>query len=71
MRPVTYKASEGHGDQDELNIGFIAEEVERLIPNLVPKDEKGRPSSVRYSLISVLIIEELKKLKEIIDRLDK
>lgn len=63
MRPVTFFPKIGHGNSEELCIGLIAEEVDKLFPNLVPKDKNGLPSSVRYSLLSVLILEELKKLK--------
>ena len=52
----------GHGDHTALHIGLIAEEVERYLPIIVPKDQNGRPASVRYSLLSVLLLEEMKKL---------
>ena len=69
LRPVTYKSTLSNNDNEKhIHIGFIAEEVDKLFPNLVPKDDLGRPSSVRYSLVSVLIIEELKKLKEKIEK---
>lgn len=67
LRPVTYKSTLDN-DEKHTHIGFIAEEVEKLFPNLVPKDDLGRPSSVRYSLVSVLVVEELKKLKEKIEK---
>ena len=63
LRPVSYKPAFGYGDENDVCLGLIAEEVDELFPNLVPKDEKNRPSSVRYSLLAVLLLEELKKLK--------
>ena len=75
LRPVTFNPAIDNknpdGDKDELCMGLIAEEVERYFPVLVPKDEKGRPSSVRYSLLSVVILEEMKKLKKELDFLSK
>jgi len=63
LRPVVFNPAIGHGNPEEVHIGLIAEEVERCFPNIVPKDNSGRPCSVRYSLLGVLLIEELKKLK--------
>ena len=68
LRPVVFNPAIGHGDPQELHLGLIAEEVEKYFPNIVPKDNVGRPCSVRYSLLGVLIIEELKKLKNNYDR---
>lgn len=63
LRPVTFNPSLGHGNPEELHIGLIAEEVENIFPIIVPKDNLGRPASVRYSMLSVLILSELKKLR--------
>jgi hypothetical protein len=63
LRPVTYNALENK----ETQIGLIAEEVEQHIPELVPKDDQGKPASVRYSLLSVLLLEEMKKLRNKMD----
>jgi hypothetical protein len=64
LRPVTFNSSERHGDTDELFIGLIAEEGDKIFPVLVPKDDLGRPSSVKYSLVAILLIEEIKKLRQ-------
>ena len=64
LRPVTFNPASGHGDPSELHIGLIAEEVEKIFPVIVPKDSMGRPASVRYSMLSVLMLMELKRLKE-------
>lgn len=67
LRPVTFNPVENHGDTRDTHIGLIAEEVDKVFPMLVPKDDLGLPSSVRYSVLSVLLIEELKRLKEKFD----
>jgi hypothetical protein len=69
LRPVTYNPAAGHGDPNEVCIGLIAEEVDQYIPLIVPKDDQNRPASVRYSLLGVLLLAEIKKLKERVDRL--
>lgn len=67
LRPVTYNSADGHGNPNERHIGLIAEEVEEHLPEIVPKDKEGKPASVRYSILPVLILQELKKLKDRVD----
>lgn len=68
LNPVTF--SSNYGDSKETDIGLIAEDVNKYIPQLVPKDASGQPASVKYSLLSVLLLAELKKLKERLDTLE-
>lgn len=67
LRPVTFRPAIGHGNPEELHIGLIAEEVEEHFPIIVPKDNLGKPASVRYAMLSVLMLEELKKIKNMIE----
>ena len=53
----------------EEGFGYIAEEVGEILPELVHYNKNGKPESVNYSLLSVLLLEELKNLKKEIDRL--
>lgn len=69
LRPVTYNPIIGHGDPNEVHIGLIAEEVDELFPIIVPKDDKNQPASVRYSMLGVLLIAEIKKIKKEIEEL--
>jgi hypothetical protein len=71
LRPVTFTPTEGHGITDDMDMGLIAEEVYQLFPNMVPKDSMGQPASVKYSLLSVLTIEEMKKLKSRLERVEE
>jgi hypothetical protein len=66
LRPVTfnYKSDETKGKQ----FGLIAEEVEKLFPHLVAYDNEGKPYTVRYDLLSVLLLNEIPKMaKKIAD----
>lgn len=67
MRPVTfcYKI-----DKEQLEQrGLIAEEVAKIMPNLVVYDEEG-PFSVKYHDICSLLINEFKKLSQTISELE-
>ena len=50
--------------------GYIAEEVEKIIPELVQYTDKGEADGLFYPLIPVLLVEEIKKLKARIDVLE-
>lgn len=52
----------------QKSFGFIAEEVAEVLPDLVNYEE-DKPFSINYSLLSVLLLEELKKVKTQLDSL--
>ena len=55
--------------QDEP--GLIAEDVYTIIPNLVGLDSDGHPASVKYSRLSVYLLEAIKRLKQEIEELKR
>ena len=71
MRPVEYENNENskEGDEGKKGFGLIAEEVHELFPELVIYDEEGRPDSLSYDRLSVVLLMEIKKLKEEIEKL--
>jgi len=56
--------------EDKKSIGVIAQEIEKVIPEVVREDEKGM-KSVAYGNISGLLIEAIKELKAEIEELKK
>ena len=50
--------------------GLIAEEVYEILPDLVVVNNENQPDSVQYQNISVLLLEEMKKLKARIEVLE-
>jgi len=54
----------------ERRIGFIAQEVEKVIPEAVGKDEEGI-YSVEYDAILPLLVEALKEQQKIIEKLEE
>jgi hypothetical protein len=71
-----------HGEEDDPepeetitvtgknSFGFIAEEVNEILPDLVLKNNDGEPEDVEYQLVSILLLEEMKKLKTRIEVLE-
>ena len=54
--------------EDEKSIGVIAQEIEKIIPEVVKTDDEGM-KSVAYGNISGLLIEAIKELKAEIEEL--
>jgi len=51
--------------------GLIAEEVNKILPNLISTDEQGTPMGVQYTKLTAYLIEAVKSLKAEIDQLKK
>ena len=51
--------------------GLIAEEVNKILPNLISTDEQGIPMGVQYTKLTAYLIEAVKSLKAEIDQLKK
>jgi len=50
--------------------GLIAEEVDKVFPQLCVYDEEGHPDSVKYHDLPVLLLNEIKKLNKRIEELE-
>ena len=62
LRPVTFRFKERKARGEErLEYGLIAEEVARVFPELVVFDGAGKPLTVRYHLLSSLLLNEFQK----------
>ena len=59
LRPVRFKWKQTGAPA----VGLIAEEVEPLLPELVVRDEQGRPDAVRYDMLSVYLLGVVRQLK--------
>jgi len=67
LRPVEYD----YKSTGQHDFGLIAEEVEKSYPILLNYDSKGKPESVKYDRISLLLLSELKKSNVRITKLEK
>ncbi len=63
LRPITfhYKAD----PQGTLRYGLIAEEVAKVYPELVVRDQKGRIDGVRYDELAPMLLNEVQKQQRI------
>ena len=49
---------------NKIEFGLIAEDVEQINPNLVYYNENNEPETVYYQYLPILLLNEIKKLKE-------
>jgi hypothetical protein len=52
------------------SLGFIAEQMEEIVPEVVTKDESGAPISIDYGLLSTIALQGIKELQEKVDVID-
>jgi hypothetical protein len=59
-------------DGSEFNeSGLIAEDVDKIIPSLVTKDEKGNPYGIKYTKLVAYLVEAIKDQQKQIEDLKK
>jgi len=65
LRPVVFHYKQDqklpNGGEVPLEYGLIAEEVAEVFPDLVIYDEEGLPFTVKYHILSSMLLNELKK----------
>jgi len=61
LNPVTFRYKE-EVDSDHIpQFGLLAEEVEKVQPELVLHDERGKPFTVRYDAVNAMLLNEFLK----------
>jgi hypothetical protein len=61
LKPVTFRYK-NELDPDKIpQFGLIAEEVEKVNPDLVARDEDGKIMSVRYEAVNAMLLNEFLK----------
>src|SRR5439155_24994826 len=52
LKPVTFRYKKELDPNSARQFGLVAEEVEKVNPDLVARDEQGKPYSVRYEAVN-------------------
>jgi hypothetical protein len=63
---VTYDRKDGSRKHE---IGLIAEDVYKIVPDLVTLDENGKPYGIQYTKLGAYLVECIKSLKDEINEL--
>jgi hypothetical protein len=61
LKPVSFRYKKEIETNGAMMFGLIAEEVEKVAPNLVTRDEKGEVETVRYHAVNIMLPNEFLK----------
>jgi hypothetical protein len=61
LRPVTFRYKRDLDPDGIPQFGLVAEQVEKVNPNLVARDEQGKPYTVRYEAVNAMLLNEFLK----------
>jgi hypothetical protein len=61
LKPVSFRYNKEYDATQTLAFGLIAEEVAKVYPDLVGRNAKGQPESVRYEQINAMLLNEFIK----------
>ena len=70
LKPVTFRYKK-ELDPDKIpQFGLVAEEVEKVNPDLVARDEEGKIMSVRYEAVNAMLLNEFLKERKKVEQLE-
>ena len=61
LKPVTFHYKKELDPEDVPQFGLVAEDVEKVNPDLVARDEEGKPYTVRYEAVNAMLLNEFLK----------
>ena len=61
LKPVTFRYKKEIEPNGAIMFGLIAEEVEKVAPELVTRNDKGQVESVRYEMVNAMLLNEFLK----------
>ena len=61
LEPVTFRYKEELDPDGVTQFGLIAEQVDKVNPELVVRDEKGKVETVRYEAVNAMLLNEFLK----------
>jgi uncharacterized coiled-coil protein SlyX len=61
LKPVTFRYKKEIDPAGRSQFGLVAEEVEKVNPDLIVRDNEGKPYSVRYDQVNVMLLNEFLK----------
>ncbi len=71
LQPVTFRYKHDLDPEGIPQFGLVAEEVEKVNPDLVARDEQGKPYTVRYEAVNAMLLNEFLKEHRKVEQLEK
>jgi hypothetical protein len=70
LKPVSFHYRKEIDPAGTSQLGLVAEEVEKVNPNLIVRDKEGRPYSVRYDQVNAMLLNEFLKEHRKVEELE-
>jgi uncharacterized coiled-coil protein SlyX len=61
LKPVSFRYKEDIDAAGRTQFGLVAEDVEKVNPDLIVRDKEGKPYSVRYDQVNAMLLNEFLK----------
>ena len=61
LKPVTFRYKKEMDSDGIPQFGLVAEDVEKVNPDLVLRDKEGKPYTVRYDQVNAMLLNEFLK----------
>jgi hypothetical protein len=61
LRPVSFRYKKEIDPEAKPQFGLVAEEVDKVNPDLIVRDKDGKPYSVRYDQVNAMLLNEFLK----------
>jgi hypothetical protein len=71
LKPVTFRYKKELDPRAIPQFGLVAEDVAKVDPDLVARDEEGKPYSVRYDAVNAMLLNEFIKEHRAVQELKK
>jgi hypothetical protein len=70
LKPVTFRYKPQLDPEGNPQFGLVAEQVEKVNPDLVARDEQGKPYTVRYDAVNAMLLNEFLKEHQKVQKLE-
>jgi hypothetical protein len=71
LKPVAFRYKKEVDPSGTSQLGLVAEDVEKVNPDLVVRDKEGKPYSVRYDQVNAMLLNEFLKEHSTVQELKK
>jgi trimeric autotransporter adhesin len=61
FKPVSFRYRKAIDPNGAQQLGLVAEDVEKVSPNLIIRDTEGKPFTVRYDQVNAMLLNEFLK----------
>ena len=71
LQPVTFRYKKELDPGSVPQFGLVAEQVAKVNPDLVVRDEQGKPYTVRYEAVNAMLLNEFLKEHRKVEALEE